>query len=54
MPKASVVGDTPSTGCGGTVPVPVALTVALPPLLVTLIVAVFEPVLPGLKATVKV
>ena len=42
------------TGTGGVVPVPVEFTEPFPPLLVMLMVALFAPVLPGLKATVNV
>jgi hypothetical protein len=42
------------TGTGAVVAVPEALTEPLPPLLVMLMVALFAPVLPGLKATVNV
>jgi hypothetical protein len=54
LPKLRVVGDTPRTGTGAVVPVPEALTEPLPPLLVMPMVALFAPVLPGLKATVNV
>ena len=51
MPNVRVVGETLSTGA---TPVPDALTEALPPLLAILTVALLEPVVTGLKATVKV
>jgi hypothetical protein len=43
-----------STGDDGTVPVPVALTAGLPALLETVMVALFAPVVPGRKTTLKV
>ena len=54
MPKASDIGETPRTGIGGKVPIPVALTVGLPAELATVMVAVFEPVVVGPKTTLNV
>jgi hypothetical protein len=51
LPYVRVAGDTLSTGA---TPVPDALTIALPALLVMLTVALFAPELPGLKDRVNV
>ena len=54
LPKSRAVPHTVRAGPEGTVPMPVRVTLALPPLLATSIIPPKEPELVGLKRTVTV